>query len=219
MFIEKIPFLSRFKKETILITILVIFHTVGLIGLQLPDFRKQFLALSFANLLLSFLVLVLSRHSKKVLFIGFLSVCFATGMIAEWIGIHTGLLFGDYQYGENLGIKIAGVPLIIGINWGVLSVSSCSLVYYINVPKWLKAILAASFMTFLDFLIEPVAIVSDYWTWNSPEIPLFNYVCWFLISLPLHWLYFKLGLSEKNKTAVAMYLILLIFFGILNFNA
>lgn len=216
MVLSKLPLLNKFSRESVLISVLVIFHLVGLIGLQLSAFREQFLALSFANLMLSFVVLLLSRKSKKMLFLGFLGMCFITGMVAEWIGIHTGLLFGDYQYGENLGVKLYGVPLIIGINWGVLSVCSCSLAYFLNVPIWLKAFVSAGLMTLLDFLIEPVAIVSDYWTWNSPEIPLYNYFCWFIISLPLHWMYFKLGLSEKNKTAVALFFILVAFFGVLN---
>jgi putative membrane protein len=210
---------SKFKvigREKILISILIIFHVVGLIGLQIPAYRDQFLSLSFANLLLSFSVLLISRKSKRVLFIGFLTICFFTGMVAEWIGIHTGLLFGDYQYGENLGLKIYGVPLIIGVNWGVLSVCSCSIIFFIRVPSWFKAFLSAAIMTLLDFLIEPVAIVSDYWTWNSPEIPFYNYFCWFIISLPLHWIYFKLGLAEKSKTAIALFIILVAFFGILN---
>ena len=41
-------------------------------------------------------------------------------MLTEAIGVNTGLLFGTYEYGANLGFKIFGVPLIIGVNWTVL---------------------------------------------------------------------------------------------------
>jgi putative membrane protein len=201
----------------ILIAILIIFHTVGLVGLSMPAFREQFLELSFMNLMLSFVVLIASRKEQMNRFLLFLGICFITGMAVEWIGIHTGLLFGDYQYGSNLGVKLAGVPLIIGVNWGVLSVSACTISELFRLKVIPSAILSAALMTGLDFLIEPVAIVSDYWTWNSSEIPLFNYLCWFLIAIPLHYVYFRWKLVEKNKVAIALFIILALFFIILNF--
>jgi putative membrane protein len=201
----------------ILIAILIIFHTVGLVGLSMPAFREQFLELSFMNLMLSFVVLIASRKEQMNRFLIFLGICFITGMAVEWIGIHTGLLFGDYQYGSNLGVKLAGVPLIIGVNWGVLSVSACTISELFRLKVIPSAILSAALMTGLDFLIEPVAIVSDYWTWNSSEIPFFNYLCWFLIAIPLHYVYFRWKLVEKNKVAIALFIILALFFIILNF--
>ena len=48
-------------------------------------------------------------------------------MIAETIGVNFGILFGDYEYGENLGFKIFGVPFLIGINWIVLTFITGSL--------------------------------------------------------------------------------------------
>lgn len=201
----------------ILIAILIIFHTVGLVGLSMPAYREQFLELSFMNLMLSFVVLIASRKEQMNRFLLFLGICFITGMAVEWIGIHTGLLFGDYQYGSNLGVKLAGVPLIIGVNWGVLSVSACTISGLFRLKVIPSAILSAALMTGLDFLIEPVAILSDYWTWNSSEIPLFNYLCWFLIAIPLHYVYFRWKLVEKNKVAIALFVILSLFFIILNF--
>jgi putative membrane protein len=201
----------------ILIAILIIFHTVGLVGLSMPAYREQFLELSFMNLMLSFVVLIASRKEQMNRFLLFLGICFITGMAVEWIGIHTGLLFGDYQYGSNLGVKLAGVPLIIGVNWGVLSVSACTISELFRLKVIPSAILSAALMTGLDFLIEPVAIVSDYWTWNSSEIPFFNYLCWFLIAIPLHYVYFRWKLVEKNKVAIALFIILALFFIILNF--
>ena len=109
-------------KENLLIGILIIFYTVGTVGILLPDFRNQFLALSFFNLLLSTTVVLLARKKDFLKFLFFLSLCFLTGITAEWIGTKTGWLFGNYWYGKNLGPKIDGVPYVIGLNWGVLVV-------------------------------------------------------------------------------------------------
>ena len=200
----------------VLITFLVIFHLVGIIGLNVETQREIFLGLSFFNLLISFLILVISRETKKQLFYVFLFVCFLAGMAAEWTGIHTGWLFGDYVYGENLGIKLYGVPLIIGINWGILSVCACTIAGYLPWKMPYQALFSALLMTLLDFLLEPVAIKSGYWHWNTPEIPVYNYICWFLIAVPLHLLYFKWKLHEQNRVAIALFIILVLFFMILN---
>ena len=34
---------------------------------------------------------------------------FFVGMIAEILGVQYGLIFGNYQYGNNLGLKLLGV--------------------------------------------------------------------------------------------------------------
>lgn len=209
-----IEILKKYKQIT-LISILVIFHTVGIFGIKSEN-RDYFLGLSFMNLMLSFTVLLLAREKHNLKFYLALFAVFSIGIGVEWVGIHTGYLFGSYSYGENLGVKLDGVPIIIGINWVVLTICSCRLaVVFLNKNIFFKALLSAALMTGLDFLIEPVAIVSDYWTWAG-EIPPYNYFCWFVISFFIHLGWFKLKLTEENKVPIALYSILVIFFMILN---
>ena len=46
-------------------------------------------------------------------------------------------------------------------------------------------IFGAALMVALDFFIEPVAPVFDYWHWNAGFAPLRNYIDWFVVSLVL----------------------------------
>mgnify|MGYP006147239287 CR=1 FL=1 len=208
---QKQSFLKLYR-ETLLITVLVIFYSVGTVGISLPDYRDQFLDLSFFNLLLSMIVVLLARMQKFQRFVLFLFLCFLVGIIVEVIGTRTGLLFGSYSYGDNLGPKINGVPIVIGLNWGILVVSSASLVNRLKaLPLNAKVLLSALLMTLFDVIMEPVAIASDFWSWNGP-IPFFNYVCWFGVSLPLHYIYFRSALVESNKVYDALFLIMSLFF-------
>lgn len=218
-----IRFHQRYRQE-ILIAVLVIFYTVGISGILLPESREEFLKLSPMNLLLSFGILILSRKTKRQLFLVFLFICFLTGMAVEWIGIHTGWLFGDYAYDTNLGTKLGGVPLIIGVNWGILSACCCAVASYAarssrtKLPVAVLSLLSAFLMMLLDVLIEPVAIASNYWYWNSEDIPAFNYICWFAIAFPLHFVYFRWKLNEQNKVSIALFIIMVVFFTVLNFR-
>lgn len=205
------------KKEALLIAVIVLFYTVGTVGMTLSGEREYFASLSFLNLLLSFVIVLLARNAEKKRFIGFLSFCFSVGIIVEQIGVHTGLLFGDYQYGENLGFKWFDVPLIIGLNWGILVVISASIVHRFHISNLFKILLASFLMVFLDFLMEPVASDLDFWSWKNDLIPIFNFVCWFFISFLLQFFYFNFNkLSESNRVYNVLYLVMVVFFGILN---
>jgi len=202
------------KKSLLLILVLVIFYLVGIIGLT-SSWRADFLPLSFMNLLISFTVLLLALKNHSLRFYTFVFAGFSIGMIAEWIGVHTGLLFGNYVYGINLGPLWYGVPLIIGINWVMLTIISGSIAERLKMNWFLKAVVGTFLMLFLDLLIEPIAILSDYWTWSG-DIPFSNFVGWFLIAFVIQLLYFSIRLGEQNKVATVLYFLQLIFFLILN---
>jgi putative membrane protein len=56
----------------------------------------------------------------------------------------------------------------------------------------------------------------DFWQWENDSIPIFNYVCWFTISLPMHFFYIKWNLVENNNLPKAVYIMMLLFFIVLN---
>lgn len=201
-------------KSKILIGIVVLFHLVGSIGLAIPSTKSYFLSLSSYNLLLFFLVVLLAPGLKSSKFYLFILFVFLTGYSVEWIGVHTHCLFGNYTYGENLGLKLSGIPFIIGINWVVLILVTHSISLKFLNHRIFTPVLAAIFMVGLDFLIEPVAIKSDYWSWQGNHIPVFNYVCWFLISLIIHFIYQKIRLTEQNTVYNCIYIVLVVFFSI-----
>lgn len=211
-----LPVFLRSWKNVLLLTILVIFHTVGLVGLHSGQ-RDYFLSLSPFNLLLALACLLASfkRTSNllaDVILVGIL------GFAAELIGVHTGYLFGDYVYGQNLGWKWLDVPVVIAANWAMLSFASIACILHLNIPVWLKAVLSAALMTGLDVLIEPVAIQSDFWQWKNNHVPLYNYVCWFFVAFPLHFYLLKRHTPEQNPVAIGLFVVLAVFFGILNLN-
>jgi putative membrane protein len=133
-------------------------------------------------------------------------------MVVELIGVHTGYLFGDYHYDNNLGLKIYEVPLVIGLNWGLLTSVSASLIHRFFTNEIVKILTGALIMTFFDVLMEPVAVKSGFWTWNKGEIPLYNYVCWFLVSILLQGVFIKLKLSETNKVNNVLFISMFVFF-------
>jgi len=203
-------------RERWLIVILIIFYSVGMIGMLLPEYKAFFQTLSPYNLVLTFLILLLARKEKNKNWYLFLIIGTLVGFIVEWVGVHTGYLFGNYRYGANMGWKIDGIPIIIGFNWLLMIVGSASISERIFNNRWLEIVCAAFIMTIFDVVMEPVAIQSDFWQWKNNTIPFYNYVCWFVVGGILQFVYHALYLREPNKVHDFLLWVMTVFFIILN---
>ena len=195
--------------------ILLILYVVGAVGMLMPSTRTWFVQLSALNLAISFGALILSRKAKPLTFVVFLSIAFVIGISVELIGVHTSYLFGSYFYGNSLGWKWYGVPFIIGLNWGILTVTSSAIIHRFQLNKHVEAILAAILMVLFDYILEPVAIKLDYWHWTEGQIPVYNFICWMGVSYLLQLIYQRMKLAEVNKVAESLFLMMFIFFTLL----
>jgi putative membrane protein len=126
-------------------------------------------------------------------------IVYSIGMTVELIGVNTSLLFGNYHYGENLGIKIMGVPLLIGINWVVLTFLTASLAKRYIANKWLAILTGSILMVGLDFFIEPIAPIFDFWHWAEGDAPIRNFIDWFIVSFILQMIV-RNDLTEESNS-------------------
>ena len=190
-----IQFLS--KKENISIFIIWLVTISGVIGIWLGH-GDWFLPKTIFNLSLGAAILIWNfplKNGWKSLVIW--SAVYLIGMIAEIIGTKTGILFGNYSYGNNLGPKIIGVPPLIGINWIVLTFLTATIARRVIHFKWLSIICGALLMVGLDFFIEPIAPIFDFWSWDEGFAPLKNFIHWFIVSLLMQAVVYD-ELPEKN---------------------
>jgi len=220
--------IKQFSKQQIATTIAVVFHAVGLIGILVFKSDAIIRATPF-NLLLSFVLLIWAQEDKNIYFWLFALATVAIGFAVEVIGVNTGLLFGNYKYGDVLGIKFKQVPLIIGINWFVVvfcaGISVTALLQKIIKPiestgaapapslKSMSIITdGATLALAFDWLIEPVAMKLGFWQWENNVVPTYNYACWFLVSMVLMALFRFSPFEKRNKTAIHLLLIQAMFF-------
>ncbi|MFK7900715.1 MAG: carotenoid biosynthesis protein [Cyclobacteriaceae bacterium] len=199
------------------LTIVIIIHSVGVIGLLSP-LKSVVAALTPINLLISCLLLLYKQESKTSSFYTFCLIILMTGFTIEAVGVNTGFPFGEYSYGNVLGPKIIGTPLVIGVNWLLLIIAIGSYVNSLSINVWKKVVLSAALMVILDVLIEPVAISLNFWSWDTTSVPFQNYLGWFLISVVMFSAYFLLPLSRENKLGKLLFIIQLLFFSLLNIS-
>ena len=185
----------------------------GIIGIWQGD-AAWFLSKTPFNLLLCLLLIFWNFPLKNGwLSITIWSLVYLLGMGVELVGVNTGLLFGDYQYGENLGTKIGGVPLLIGVNWVMLTFITGSICKRFIHNKWLVLICGALLMVALDFFIEDAAPIFDFWCWEIGYPPLRNFVDWFIVSFIMQAMMINELHAEKHPYPINHFASQLLFFG------
>lgn len=193
----------------------VIYYSVGVAGLTLPATQGLFISLMPLSLLLSSTILLFfHKQWNKTHVIVFLLIAIA-GYLVEVLGVHTGQVFGSYSYGRALGFQIADTPLLIGLNWLMLTYCVYAIMEDTRLFWPLKALTAAAMMVLYDIAMEPVAIRLDMWDWGGP-IPLQNYQAWFVISIIFLTVMHLFRIQVKNRIAPWLYSIQFAFFVLLN---
>ncbi len=131
----------------------------------------------------------------------FFMIAASVSFIWEFIGVTTGIPFGQYSYTTSLSPALGPVPLFIPLLW-------CALGYFCMEASDYY-IIASALMVSLDLSFDPVFSSSLHlWTWQSQGqyfgVPLSNFFGWFLASLTFFAIFF---LATKRQTKSSSYAI------------
>lgn len=204
------------NKAQIALIAAISFHFFGAIGMVQQ--QAFFINATSLNLVLMAALVIYTNVNATKASLTFAIISFVIGIVVELIGVNTAYLFGNYKYGSILGFKIAGVPLLIGLNWFVTLYCSAHAAQYCLSKLNSKSTLifcasTALLATCFDWLIEPCAIKLNWWHWaTDPNVPLYNYFCWFICSLPIAFFFNKLALYKQHNFALQLFIIQILFF-------
>jgi putative membrane protein len=205
------------KDNTYRISLIVLIATylVGIIGFQMEIARPYFIILTPFHLMLTAYLLIINSKEDGYNLGLFVFSSATIGYIVEVIGVKSGFIFGNYNYGSTLGLKILDVPLMIGVNWFILTfcVGITAMQFIKNSALFILA--SSVSLVGIDFLIEPVAIKLYFWSWSNGIIPLHNYFGWFFTSVLILSLFRLFRFTKPNPFAIYVLLAQIIFFLIL----
>ena len=209
----------KYRKITFAITILMYF--AGTVGLLFPFSQPYFKLASAFNLWVSLILLLFFHQDFNKSFIFTAVFILLSGFTLEVAGVHTGVIFGKYYYGQTLGTKFFDVPLVIGANWLLLvycSAISVQSIFLRTKTKsfftsiFVQSLTSAGLMVLLDLLIEPVAIRLDFWHWQNEQIPTQNFQAWFLVAFILNYLFLNAKFLKTNPLATLLLFLQFFFF-------
>ncbi|WP_375104222.1 carotenoid biosynthesis protein [Paenibacillus sp. RS8] len=144
------------------------------------------------------------------------------GMIVEWIGVHSGKLFGTYDYSDILGPLLYGVPITLGFAWIAVIYNATLISYDFGLRglqlRLAKALQIGFWTVLLDLVLDPVAHARGFWHWGSSGgfygVPWSNFVGWFIVGIILSLTLINVkstSLSARNGTR--LYQAILVLFG------
>ena len=188
-----------------------LFHISGIIGISMGH-QQWFIEKTPLNLLacIALFVLIFPMNTiKKWMIFG---LFFCVSIFAEWLGANHSLLFGSYDYGNNLGTKIDGVPLFIGVNWALLTFITAVIAKKMHQNFWIKSLIGASLMVLLDIFMEQLAPQFDFWSFGD-HVPLENYITWFVLAFIFQLIYNKAEIKGNYAISFNLFSAQVVFFG------
>ena len=117
------------------------------------------------------------------------------GLVAETVGVHTGVPFGDYGYADTLGARLAGVPIVVPLAWTMLAYPCLLLGRRLAFGNahgaTITALTGGLALAGWDLFLDPQMIAQGHWSWAHPSpalpgvpgVPLTNYAGWLLVSV------------------------------------
>ena len=209
--------ISAKTKVYISIFIIWLFTVSGILGILSKTYSEWFLSLTPLNLLLTFVILIANIQDLSIKVLYALSIPFLLGFVTEALGTNYGLIFGNYTYGQNLGYKIVGVPIIICVNWALLTAVTADISRLLSKNLMISSFIGGVLMMALDILLEVSAPRFDFWEFENGVVPLQNYIGWLVTAFVAHlgYQYFKI----KTNVTISWHVLvsIVVFFAVFIF--
>jgi bisanhydrobacterioruberin hydratase len=192
-------------------------YSVGITGHLIVSTRDLMTMLTpFTLFLTGGVVAYKSFYKADSKFILWGIITYLITYLLEVAGVKTGLVFGEYIYGNALGFRVLEVPLVIGFNWVLVILGAISISKSFSDNIFIISVLAAILSVIFDYFLEPVAIKLDYWEWEAIAVPLQNYIAWFIITYIFSFVLLKIKSDFKEGITREYFLIQFVFFVTLN---
>jgi uncharacterized membrane protein len=126
----------------------------------------------------------LTRGPRAAL--GLLAVAGGGGLVAESVGVATGVPFGGYAYAGTLGPAVLGVPLVIPLAWTMMAWPAYLVGARLARGRAARVAVAALALASWDLFLDPQMVDAGHWRWSHPvpalpgvpTVPLTNYAGW-----------------------------------------
>ncbi len=117
------------------------------------------------------------------------------GLLAETVGVHTGVPFGSYSYTGTLGPELLGVPVVVPLAWIMMSWPALLVGRALTAGRraWVVVAVGAWALASWDVFLDPQMVDAGHWVWTNPtpalpgvaDVPLTNYAGWLLVAVAI----------------------------------
>ena len=129
-------------------------------------------------------------HRGPAWALGLVVITAGGGLVAEAVGVRTGLPFGDYSYAGTLGREVLDVPVIVPLAWTMMAYPVLLAARRLARGRRVLVVPLGAFgLTAWDVCLDPQMVGDGHWTWADPTpalpgvpgIPLTNFAGWLAV--------------------------------------
>jgi uncharacterized membrane protein len=115
------------------------------------------------------------------------------GLLAEALGVASGVPFGRYDYADTLGPAVLGVPVLIPLAWVMMAWPAYLVGVRLGRGPLARVAVAAVALASWDLFLDPQMVDAGHWRWADPSpalpgvptVPITNYAGWALVAFAL----------------------------------
>lgn len=115
------------------------------------------------------------------------------GLVAEAVGLATGVPFGSYAYTGTLGPEVLGVPVVVPLAWAMMAWPALVVGRALAARGVSVVVVGALALAAWDLFLDPQMVDAGHWRWADPTpglpgvptVPLTNYAGWVAVALVL----------------------------------
>jgi len=209
------------------LTVIWVILALAFVYILMPEDTNPAIMLLLGEMQVAFALVHWSTWAGwRTALLGF-AIVFGVSYTSEFIGTHTGLVFGDYYYSDTLlGPLIGEVPPLVMLAYFSMGYTSYVLAriiagggingLYERITGWrlvLVAAMTALIMTFNDLALDPISsTVKGDWTWVNGGayfgVPIHNFYGWvgtiFVFTILVGLLLLRKSSSEMVARPVPM---------------
>ncbi len=123
--------------------------------------------------------------------LSFVAASASLALVAEVLGVHTGVPFGDYTYTGTLGPSLLDVPLVVPLAWTMMAYPV--LLAARRLTRRYAFVVGGVGLAGWDVFLDPQMVRDGHWQWAHPapslpgveSVPLTNYAGWLFVATVL----------------------------------
>jgi uncharacterized membrane protein len=120
----------------------------------------------------------------------FVAVTAGGGLLAEAVGVASGLPFGRYAYAGSLGARVLGVPVVIPLAWTMMAYPAYVVAGRLTSGRLAHGLLTGAALAAWDLFLDPQMVDAGRWRWahprpalpGVPHVPVSDYAGWLVVA-------------------------------------
>lgn len=218
-------------RKNIIILFYFIFVLLGSLSVVfIPDAMKYKWGsmISIVVILLP-LIYYLTKKYGWIFCIKALAILSVYAMTIEYIGLTTGLPYGEFIYTGDMGYRINDIlPITVGLSWAPLLIGSIAITYTLTKNKIYRLIFPVFILVIFDLVLDPASVAIGMWKYADTgmyyDVPMQNFIGWIISgsigSIIGYWIFSKkeinniLSLSYSFLISIIFWTLVSVFKGL-----